>query len=183
MGRPGIEIAGLHQPLGSKAKMSILGENDMVIGKDTQRLPDCAQVTGKLHVGSRGRRISARMIVGHDQTGRILIERGVKHAARVDLHAVMFACKPLMADRHSVPVEQEVTFLQLGRLEAGRHRGKQVGGSWCGMRMEYFVHQTERRYKRWSAGRNPPTACDLSRKNCPLVECFRHGKCLPSGSA
>lgn len=119
MGRPGIEIAGLHQPLGSKAEMSILGENDMIIGKDAQRLPDRTQMTGKLHIGSRGRRISARMIVGHDQTGRTLIECVVKHVARVDLNAVMIACKPLMPDRHRVPVEEEVTFLQLGRLEAG----------------------------------------------------------------
>lgn len=119
MGRPGIEIVGLHQPLGSKAEMSILCENDMVIGKDAKRLPDRTQMTGKLHVGSRGRRISARMIMGHDQTSRTLIERGVKHVARVDLHAVMFAWKPLMPDRHRVPVEEEVTFLQLGHLEAG----------------------------------------------------------------
>lgn len=87
------------------------------------------------------------MIMGHDQTGRTLIERVVKHVARVDLHAVMIACKPLMPDRHRVPVEEEVTFLQPGRLEAGRHRGKQVGGSWGGKRMGCFGSETERRYK------------------------------------
>ena len=81
--------AGSDQPLLAEADMSFAADYEMVVQGDTQGGGRIAHLPRHLDIGTRGRRVAARMVMHHESVGRRSREGLVEFTSSATWHTLI----------------------------------------------------------------------------------------------